>query len=640
MAKKKMTHRTKDEQAKPPQQPKSIEGSAAEKQTHQPKSFDVSAETMENLKSLNALMVKETFERRLEVEALREDKRALESELTRSEIGRECLATQLARTSEASLRLEIENGVLGLFFATQVDGFRKAVSCYVKALVDERNGLVEMNHEKERRIRDSEREVRSVREEIDEMRSVNEKKECEIELLKSKVAELDGFNVAEREELRNARQERDSLKRELDVQGKEANGLRLKLLEMNESDAEIRKEILKLKEDCKGLADEVKEENGRVFEDLKRKIQETYGAMKNIEVVKCEMQKDLGQYVKIISSLENEREVLGLKILEMEKGSAEAMERMEMKVADLVGAKESIERKIVSFTQENESLRFNLQATSVDLEDGKRKMDEMVQAKSDLEEVEAQQEIRIAKLKGEIDELSDSVFQLRALCADHEKTKNQLLEEVEFQKGSVCSFMLEKENLTMSLDAEKKNVMELNSKILELQESHANTSKLLQQVSSEHGDLIGENKELKAHCEILKKEKTSAEKNLIEAQDELENYRVKMECSVLNSNRTLAMLKNAATSLGFASDDVDRKKEVLRDEVMVEEEIQPYATELESINKAFRNKEIKVQEMKQQVEVMQDSLGNVRKQKSFWTVVSSASTLVAAALLAYVAKER
>ncbi|KAJ6876902.1 hypothetical protein NC651_029806 [Populus alba x Populus x berolinensis] len=72
---------------------------------------------------------------------------------------------------------------------------------------------------------------------------------------------------------------------------------------------------------------------------------------------------------------------------------------------------------------------------------------------------------------------------------------------------------------------------------------------------------------------------------------------------------------------------------------MLDSEIEPYASELEVIKTAFRNKETMVEDMKQQVEFLSDSVAKAKKKNSLLSVMSSATTGVAAAVsLAYVAR--
>ncbi|XP_035544641.1 uncharacterized protein LOC118348023 [Juglans regia] len=71
-----------------------------------------------------------------------------------------------------------------------------------------------------------------------------------------------------------------------------------------------------------------------------------------------------------------------------------------------------------------------------------------------------------------------------------------------------------------------------------------------------------------------------------------------------------------------------------------EDEIQPYARELDAIKTAFKSKEKMVEDMKKQLGFLQNSIVEAHKQKSFWTLVSSATTIFVAAFVAYVARGR
>lgn len=70
--------------------------------------------------------------------------------------------------------------------------------------------------------------------------------------------------------------------------------------------------------------------------------------------------------------------------------------------------------------------------------------------------------------------------------------------------------------------------------------------------------------------------------------------------------------------------------------------MKPYVAELEAIKNAFKNREIKVEDMTKQLEHLQNSVAEARKGKNFLTLVSSATAILAAAVasVAYVARGR
>jgi CII-binding regulator of phage lambda lysogenization HflD len=98
------------------------------------------------------------------------------------------------------------------------------------------------------------------------------------------------------------------------------------------------------------------------------------------------------------------------------------------------------------------------------------------------------------------------------------------------------------------------------------------------------------------------------------------------------------MLKNTAALL-CESNNV--KEDMIVTEKMLNGEIEPYASKLEVIKTAFSNKQTVVEEMKQQLEFLQNSVAKADKKNSLLSLLSSATAVVAAAVsLAYVARLR
>lgn len=108
MAKKKVTH-----QEKPPQNP--------EKQTNQTAAaMEEASEKLESLKSLNAMLLKETVERRQQVDSLQQSNGSLESELTQFKMEKKELESDLARLGDFSVMMELERDLVFVFVGVQV----------------------------------------------------------------------------------------------------------------------------------------------------------------------------------------------------------------------------------------------------------------------------------------------------------------------------------------------------------------------------------------------------------------------------------------------------------------------------------------------------------------------------------------
>lgn len=182
--------------------------------------------------------------------------------------------------------------------------------------------------------------------------------------------------------------------------------------------------------------------------------------------------------------------------------------------------------------------------------------------------------------------------------------------------------------------------MKLSAKVSGMEKRIEETSKELARVRSECETVLEEKKELESRYKLLRKDKDSVQKELSEAKQALNKLRAKLESVGMNSEQALTMLKNTAAVLCQSGGDCDYKDNVVTGERKLENETEQYASELEAIKKAFRHKETMVEDMKQQVGLLQNCVADAHKKKSFWTVVSSATTIFAAISIAYVARAR
>ncbi|XWS42431.1 hypothetical protein CRYUN_Cryun16bG0013700 [Craigia yunnanensis] len=159
------------------------------------------------------------------------------------------------------------------------------------------------------------------------------------------------------------------------------------------------------------------------------------------------------------------------------------------------------------------------------------------------------------------------------------------------------------------------------------------TTEELAQMRTEWQNLIKEKKEMESHFGSMTKDKDRLQKDLLEAKRSLIDLRAKMESTSINYERALTLLKNTASRLCQPKYENDRKvkeEEAAITEQKLEDEIEPYAAELEAIKQTFKNKETVAQDLKQKMEFMEKSMVEAQKKKSFWTFFSSAATLLAA----------
>ncbi|KDP23571.1 hypothetical protein JCGZ_23404 [Jatropha curcas] len=623
MAKKKLTHSSQH-----PKQVNPQDQNPTFTMTRQQSSKEDPEEKLQNLKSLNGMLLKETIERRQQVESLKQAKEGLESELARTGMEKTDLENELARASEERVCLEIEKGLFSVFIKTRMNEMGVGV-----------NGLVREQGEKE----------------------------SEIRLLKTQVNGLLVNLENEREKSSQACRERDLLRIDLDNWEKEANGLKRKVTEMEKNGLRTEEEIKKLNlnhaqltKQNKETEEEIKEvknsrdlaekkllQNVEQFEDLKREIEEIVKKKNEVEMEKSkqkvkisELEKHISELNEIISSLRGEEGVLREKVLELEKCCGEAIDKgkvLQMEINALGEEKKVKERTIKRLMGEIDSSGEHIKALNSENNDKEQLIERLIRDKNEIEDLKVSKESEIVELHGELSGLKDVVFTMQESLKCQEDENKQLASEVGHYRDAFEKVRLERDNAHEDLDEEKRNGINLRSKVLEMEKRIEETLKEFAKMKTEHENLFGEKKELECQVDLLKKEKDLVQKKLLEAKQEIGELKTKMESSGIRSERALALLKNTAALVRQYN---NGKGEVSFTEKKIEDEIEPYATQLEVIKNSFRNKETAVEEMKQQVKFLQISVADANKKKGLWALVSSAATVLVAASVAYVATIR
>ncbi|KAJ4719545.1 putative Prefoldin chaperone subunit family protein [Melia azedarach] len=627
MAKKKLTQKSNDAKEKNQPEQKNQNLTQDKTLTHQ-HSMEDPAEKLQNLKNLNSMLLKETIEKRQQVDSLNQEKELLESQLSRLGVEKSELADELDQEAERNVSLEIEQDLISVFVMTQVN---------------------EMGLGLEKEKRQWENDIRA---------------------LKTELSELMDNLENEKERWHQACNERDSVKSDLDCQVKEATRFKERLIEMEGKELDLKDEILVLKNESGRLMKEKKErgrdiralkeergllerrlvEVGKEIDDLKVEIEGILREKKEIEKQKSEqkgkvdgLEKEVGNLNEIVSDLRKEEKVLHEKVLELEKSYSEAMdkkEEMTLQINALMVQEGEKQRSVEVLMEEKDGISQRLEKAMVDLKDKEGQIAKLLREKNDIEERNVSQESKIAGLQEEIDQLRDVVLTLKESCRDEEEKSKKLENEVRDYKNALDQAKLERDNARMGLDEEKKNGIDLRSIVLQMEKRIEENVEELEKVRKEHENLIEQRKKMESHIGLLTEEKELMLKNLLEAKQSAEVLRAKIESIGINSGRALSMLKNTAAMVCQSENDLDGKQELVVNEKTLQDETEEYVVELEAIKNSFRNKEKLVEDMKKKVDHLQNSVEEAHKKKSFWTVVSSATTLFAAASIAYVAKIR
>ncbi|PPD78285.1 hypothetical protein GOBAR_DD24781 [Gossypium barbadense] len=300
---------------------------------------------------------------------------------------------------------------------------------------------------------------------------------------------------------------------------------------------------------------------------------------------------------------------------------------------------EDRQRRIEKLLEESDANRRVLEMNEKELRDMRKKIKELLGDKTEIEKAKIHGENENIKLHNEVSELRNIVHRLQEECLDHQKKKDELVSEVSRFKALVDQVTLERDNTLKGFDKEKHNGVSLRSKVSEMENMLKKTEEELARKRTEWQNLIEEKKEMGSHIGSLAEDKDRLHLELLERKRSFNDLRAKMESTTINYERALTLLKTTA-SLLCQSKDEKLPEEAAIAEQKLEDEIELYAMELEAIKKAFKNKETVAQDLKQKVELMEKSMVEAQKKKSFWTLVSSATTLLAAITVAYAARGR
>nr|XP_043639513.1 sporulation-specific protein 15-like [Erigeron canadensis] len=199
--------------------------------------------------------------------------------------------------------------------------------------------------------------------------------------------------------------------------------------------------------------------------------------------------------------------------------------------------------------------------------------------------------------------------------------------ELENAKIKYDQAMIEMGEVLENLNKEKAITSGFKEKVAEMERQIQDLQGEISMMNTENVKQLGAKEELEDKCAKLVKKLDSLEAKLVEMQIKFDDTKGELCVAKANSKRVLEILKK--TLLVCNDDSTDQENGV-------GEDIQEHFKEVEAIKRAFKDKESRIEEMKSHVELLKSE---ARKEKSFWTMVSSATTLLAAAVsVAYVAR--
>ncbi|KAK9137072.1 hypothetical protein Sjap_007666 [Stephania japonica] len=540
-------------------------------------------EKIANLKSLNELLLKETCERRREIDEMAKERKregGAEAEAARV-LGEKRVAEEAAAKAEMSRRVMVS-------LAEEVERLRERVE-----RARRRKGGGRVNARRTVPFESSRGESR-LKGELEGV--VKEKRERDFEICELKKA-VDLLSIdlgRERKGFQVVTRERDEIRKCVNVQMEELRGLGARLHEQEQRNVMVEEELGRVLAEMRGLVEERKERD-RVFESLRTEKH-------SLECKLVESLRGSGPTSCHYICFEGKEKGLRSKIYELGKCNTEALEKQDLLRLDfgiLVEEKRETEENLKLLLDEKVSITTSLEVALLQLKEQKNREDGIVHEKVEIEQKSAKQEFELLELRKEISRLQDSISALRIYARTIQKPINSCYK---------------------SVDGRKRELVQLRK---------------------ESSKLFEETKGTKSRIETLMEEKRSLKRSLSKTEEDFKNLGSKMKSYELYVVKIFELLSDAAKVLCPSKEAVeDGKVGFVVNANNIEKELNLVGAELDAIKKTYMSKDEKVEELMKELEVTKNSLKEAHQKKSFWTLMSSATTVVVAASLAYYSRVR
>lgn len=659
---------------------------AKKKESHPPppSGRDLSPDKMECLKTLNGLLVKETVERRQQVEHLRSLLADLADDHTflagvEHDVNRLVLSSGLAereltvRQVEAnllslqatvdSMAEELRSGGERLeMVVREKDKLKKSLD---RALLEKDSSLVDLDRkEKERRdleakVWELETRITAIGEnhgklemERNDLVEQGKKREEAIYSLFEEKASMEaslneyqqsvesiGRRMEEvikikQEELESVKTSREAIAAKVTALEGEChnlieNNIRLEAEVNGSKDA-----IYLMKKGEEGLQNEIaemEERNAKATEELRSEVAKKEALVAKVLALERELQNLSGNNQRLeveansskctVELMKKEEKELRSKVAEMEKRNEKVTEELKRLQTELGALEKEKEEMQIDYKEQ-------MMVSAKELDNLRTRMGETEREKDAIEGARAVQESEIGNLQKELRHLQSTVHELQVLCKDHTNTNTQLQAE----RDSACR----------DLDLQKVANGCLRVQIEEFKKRNNEVEEEMQQLQQALSDFALKEEGRKVQSDALKEEKGSVEKKLIATQQSLEDMERKIKAANTNSQRALYLLKSTTKMMHGLVEVKEKAIEMdLGSEEEKDEEMQPFVKELETIKVAFKSRVGKIEDMNRELEVLQHAMAEAQKKAELRKWLYRATTTVFAAIsFAYVAKSR
>nr|DAD33499.1 TPA_asm: hypothetical protein HUJ06_012350 [Nelumbo nucifera] len=590
-------------------------------------------EKLASLKSLNALLLKETVERRQQVDSLLQSKEALESEISRSAAQKQTLTAENELFEDEMIAAEIEQRLTLVFVSSQL-------------------------HQQAERLKS-------------QIRRENEKVRAESAAFKAKIEE----NVRDEERRREAvemkltQQQRDidqlsdnfsrykeRASKDIDLKQKEMDQLRSIVENLEKSNEEARNEIRRIQVERDGVLGE-KEEMVGTLGELKKAVADVVRERDQIEQARIDGDREIDSLKKSVEAftadLSRERDasdrvllekdmiqkdldiqtlqVEGLRseLLQLEKNYVETqneLRQLQTERQGLLEEKEERERDLGCLLSDKDSLQRRLEESSRLVEDTEREIRGLVAEKEQIELERTNQAATITELQKEVGELISTISILRK----HEESLqlevsemgkrnadalekqehlreefNALVEEKREAETSIEQLMEEKSSTMRSLEESLQQLEEQRRKMFEIVKEKADIEQVkikqeieIAELHKEAGELRATTSELQRSCDDHTEKNNQLQHEVISQRDALEHITVERD----DAMKELEQERNVASSLrieivGLEKNLKDTQGELMqismeRDSLIVEKKEKENHIELLMEDKAFMERTV------------------------------------------------
>ncbi|CAM8978965.1 unnamed protein product [Rhodiola kirilowii] len=625
MAKKKSANASHSNRLADDQQQKQQKVRMQEDRTEPPMNGDQdSMVKLQNLKSLNAVLVKQAHELRVERSSLMSVNGVLELENGR-------LKLEKADVEDAAVMSGFEKEVMAVVVGDRVE---EMLSCGVR-LVSDKEGA-------------------------------EKKLEMEVEVLRTEKGSAVSALKQLGEYSLDIKKERDALKVEVEARSMEVSALKAKLSEILEREIEIVQQLRQLKQDNEAAV-RAKIERETAIEILEKEndsmnislgeslacngnLKDQIGSISRekhaIELEKTEMLATIDQLEKEVCSLRESLLVLQADVQKLretvsvlEKSNADLMQQrngLSMEFAVLKDQNKENEDRIRNLLSEKEILSQTINDSVTNLEKTTRESEKIkALLRAEIVELREAQEAELGEMQEMACQLKNKLELTQKSCETQIEEKKKLVTELECLRNELEANIAEKVRAQKDVQLEKKNVQSLTQNLVELEMRMQDSSNEIQRLGNEKSKLIEAKEAVEAQVELLMKEKDLVHKRLEEAEEDVIKARANSESASTMSDKVLCMLKKTATELhGFS--ELPGEDEQLP--TIESERVKPFVSEIEVIKNAFQSREVTMADMRKQLEMMKHSVAEAHKRKSLWKLVSSATTIFAAASVAYVSR--